>query len=410
MIHSFMADFIRAGERLDYRQSFARAAASYATDRNNALVSIATGKPRFDYNASGVCKGVLIEPAATNYALYSQLINNASGGYTQTGLTAATTGVAGAPDSTSTVTTIQENTSSGNHSIYRATSALATLNQQVCVSIFLKYVDATFARLIVYDSSATINYFTKDANITSGALSGGASAGNGLYNNSGFILSTTGWNRFYIAGRANTSGTTPRVYLALLDTAGTSGSYVGTSRQVKAWGFQTEVGNYPTSYIPTTSAAVTRPADVLKQTLGSWWNSTKGTLLVDFTAPGYLTGSQYVASIDDGTANNKIELVISSGTLYAKVTYSGTEDVSLSLGALTSSTDYRVGFAFTGSDFSAVLNGGTAVTDASGTVPTVTTLRYGCDYADANQLNGTIGRVMYWPTRLSNTTLQAMTK
>ena len=50
------------------------------------------------------------------------------------------------------------------------------------------------------------------------------------------------------------------------------------------WGAQAETGAVATSYIPTTSAAVTRAADVAVMTgtnFSSWWNAIEGTFVLD---------------------------------------------------------------------------------------------------------------------------------
>ncbi len=55
---------------------------------------------------------------------------------------------------------------------------------------------------------------------------------------------------------------------------GTSGIFI--------WGAQVEVGNYSTSYIPTTSASVTRNADVISKTgISSLIGQTEGTMFCD---------------------------------------------------------------------------------------------------------------------------------
>jgi hypothetical protein len=56
-------------------------------------------------------------------------------------------------------------------------------------------------------------------------------------------------------------------------------------------------------------------------------------------------------------------------------------------------------------------NAGTLGTeDTSATIPTVDQLRIGANSTGANALNSTIRRLTYWPQRLSNSTLQAVTQ
>jgi hypothetical protein len=64
--------------------------------------------------------------------------------------------------------------------------------------------------------------------------------------------------------------------------------------------------------------------------------------------------------------------------------------------------------AYRAADFAGCLNGGTVSTGATGTVPTVNSLRIG-RYVSANHANGWIRRIAYYPTRLPDTTLQGLT-
>jgi len=58
---------------------------------------------------------------------------------------------------------------------------------------------------------------------------------------------------------------------------GTSGIYI--------WGAQHEVGSFPTSYIPTTTAQVTRAAsDPLIPVLSPWFNHDAGTFIIEHDA------------------------------------------------------------------------------------------------------------------------------
>jgi hypothetical protein len=56
------------------------------------------------------------------------------------------------------------------------------------------------------------------------------------------------------------------------------------------WGAQLEVGSYPTSYIPTTTAAVTRNADLISKTgISSLIGQTEGTIFIDFDIDNILS-------------------------------------------------------------------------------------------------------------------------
>jgi hypothetical protein len=97
------------------------------------------------------------------------------------------------------------------------------------------------------------------------------------------------------------------------------------------------------------------------------------------------------------------------------VSFSASSAVSvLGLGAIgTVGAGNKLTSAYKVNDFAAARNGGTVQTDTSGAVPvSVTQLDIGRNpnAASAAYTNGTIKRLTYWPTRLSNTVLQQITQ
>jgi hypothetical protein len=77
------------------------------------------------------------------------------------------------------------------------------------------------------------------------------------------------------------------------------------------------------------------------------------------------------------------------------------------------STHPRKGaLAYKANDFATSYNGGAVATDTSGSVPTnVDRMRLGHDYlaASTGELDGTISKIIYYPKRLTNAQLQALT-
>jgi hypothetical protein len=64
------------------------------------------------------------------------------------------------------------------------------------------------------------------------------------------------------------------------------------------WGAQLEAGSYATSYIPTTSASVTRNADVISKTgISSLIGQTEGTLFLDFIYSGGVSNHMIINDV-----------------------------------------------------------------------------------------------------------------
>ena len=176
---------------------------------------------------------------------------------------------------------------------------------------------------------------------------------------------------------------------------------------------QLEQGAFATSVIPTTTAAATRSADVASITgsaFTSFYNQSEGTLFANVAVLSTAKNSQ-TTSFDDNTSGNRIELrsVGSSATaMRHDMIAGGTSQHSISI---TVGTDVRrvaaLGYRSGDTRFQ---SGSIGSTGTGATVPTVTQMQLNKGAFANSDLNGTIRRLVYWPTRLANSTLQSLTQ
>lgn len=179
---------------------------------------------------------------------------------------------------------------------------------------------------------------------------------------------------------------------------------------------QLEAGAFPTSYIPTISAQVTRAADVASvNTLSPWFNTAEGAVIVE-ASEGYGTLSTSLASMvsfDDGTTNNRIQLRRNISTTNASVAIvdSGSVSASQTTSAGSWPVDHvsrKVGFAFGSGSASLSLSGTIAAAGSPAKLPSITQLKIGGGPA-LNPWNGHIKSIRYYPKRLTNAELQELT-
>jgi len=179
---------------------------------------------------------------------------------------------------------------------------------------------------------------------------------------------------------------------------------------------QCENGAFATSAIPTTTATVTRSADdfsISGSNFSAWYRQSAGTVFAStvISVPKKSTRFSAAASFNDGTTNNRILTVAnsdSSNNFYGVFVASGNvTQANANTGVVDSATSASIALAYKVDNIGYSLNGQNTVVATSASIPTVDRLVIGLGL---QRLNGTIRRITYWPTRLPNSTLQAVTQ
>jgi hypothetical protein len=231
-----------------------------------------------------------------------------------------------------------------------------------------------------------------------------------------FVASSSGLHtqRVVTPVSAFSSASVERVNI-FLRIAYTNGNPIDLTLRIA--GPQLEQGAFATSYIPTTSAAVTRQADsAIVNPISSFYNASEGTLFAEAREGG--SDLQYGAvSLDTDTSDNRIDLRRNNdaGVLAMLVTTAGALQMLQSPVLAVAAQTYKLSGAYKVNDCAVCVNGGAVATDASVTLPTLTHFRIGALTAVSPAtgpsffLNGHIRRIAYWPRRLSNTLLQQLT-
>ncbi|MGB7587491.1 MAG: hypothetical protein WBM00_02155 [Solirubrobacterales bacterium] len=172
---------------------------------------------------------------------------------------------------------------------------------------------------------------------------------------------------------------------------------------------QFEAGAFATT--PMASAGAARNADVLTYPTSGWLNASAGTVLAQATVIVTVAAAKRIVEIHDGTANERIVLQDNgSATSQYVVTDGAAGQVNLTSGTIVVGTAFKVAGAYAVNDFALCFGGDAVQTDTTGTLPTVTTLSIGvANTGTTVQLFGPIRRVSYFPQRLPDAQLQALT-
>ena len=167
-----------------------------------------------------------------------------------------------------------------------------------------------------------------------------------------------------------------------------------------------ETGTFPTSYIPTSGSTVTRTADIASVPVERFdYNQSKGSLVVYANAPDGSNQNRLTQLVTNGGSSNRVvdlHRVINSISMY-----NGTS--TLTGGTFDASNDIKAAGVYKSGSYALVSDGGSTVTNSDTTVNTPDTLMLGANGSSARQLNGHIKSIQYYPKRLSNAKLEALT-
>jgi hypothetical protein len=188
------------------------------------------------------------------------------------------------------------------------------------------------------------------------------------------------------------------------------------ANSVLAWGAQIEAGAYATSYIPTTSASVTRVADAASKTgISSLIGQTEGTIFVDFVANGIpRIINIYNNDRSPSTISTNAILIQTNGVIEAQ-TFKGNgtfQTISMFAAGYSAGQRLKIGFRYKSGDFALYVNGVQKATDSSSLtfIGTKTTI----ELDDNNQVYGFQEAVQYnqllqFKTPLTNAQLAELT-
>jgi hypothetical protein len=223
-----------------------------------------------------------------------------------------------------------------------------------------------------------------------------------------------GWYRCSVTFTTDAADTSGQLYIYLCEDDGqfTNTNRDGTS-DLYVWGAQLEAGSFPTSYIKTTGATVTRSADVASIPVADFgYNQSAGTLFAVAQNIAGNTTDPRVVVLSDGTSDNRIRIDVNDGNnIRMTVTDGGVVQTSAQNTFNDYDSQYKVAFAFKENDFKLLVNNSVSLTDSVGTVPDgITTVYVGSNFnGGGGRMNGHIKSIKYYPRRLTNAQLVDLT-
>ena len=391
-------------KRLDSRITFTRASTGTYTDESGIIRTAAANEARFDHDGDGNSLGLLIEESRTNSLTYSEEFDNAAWTKTRTTITA---NAATAPDGTTTADKLIRGTDNSINVVYQTVSLAATT---YTLSVFAKKGEYNFCTLNLPNNEGWNSDRWVSVNLADGSYTTSASAPT----STSVVAYQNGWYRISIT-HAATATVTRGGYIEARSSAGYGNQAGDGTSGIYIWGAQIETGSFPTSYIPTSGSTVTRSADVASMTgtnFSSWYNQSEGTLFTDAKVLS-IQSQPVIAAFKDGLTNSNEYIatwVRNTGAVRFGGAAGGATQWLINSGIPGINTPFKTAHSWAQNNIAVVVDGGNISTDTSALISSaLDRLHIGRIYGSAQQLSGTIASLTYYPVRLPDATLQALT-
>ena len=367
------------------------------TTTTTAQAGILEDMPRLDYSGGASCPSLLLEPQRTNLLEQAEYFGASywSKGYVDVELADILS-----PDGFKNAYKITETSASGQHAINVFAASRPNLSAGSHThSCFVKVNGVE--DIVFYNNGSSggagVNIDLSDGTYSN--LTGGATAASvEPYSNN--------WYRITLTFTAVVGNSSPSIYLR------TTGSYTGDGVSgIYMYGMQTEVGSYPTSYIPTYGTSQTRSVDSCTATsVSDLIGQEQGTIFIDATLSNVLDSNlRGLIELNDGTTSNRFSIYRGGNTtnvtaLVFKADAASASAISLSTGQtkiIIAYDEVSVRFYFNG-----VLIG----TTTSASIPACNQIDLGIITNRADRVLGdVINQALVFPTALTDSECIALT-
>lgn len=345
-----------------------RATTATRRDSSGNIVAVSSGVPRLNTRFGYSCARQLTElTGRTNLLLRSEEFDNAS--WTKTNVTVSANAVVG-PDGASTADSILETVTSGQHRVEQVISKATS----ILAYAFTFYIKPNGRDWIYVSMRQSTNILNRWYNITTGTVGSATTvSGGNTFTHTGANILDAGNGWFKVEMNCNSNNANSMTLMVASSTGNNvTTDFAGdTSKGFYIWGAQLEQAAASSSYIPTTSATVSRNAETIttKTGLSSYLGSSEGAIYFR----GFVTfdSTDKRVIISDGTASNRIELIFGTNNkARVLMVTGGVTQADLSApDVYRSDSELRVAIRYASNLLSLYVNGVFVATDTSLTVP-----------------------------------------
>jgi len=350
--------------------NFARASTKLIRGMDGVLAAQPTDVPGFEYDAVGRARGLLIEGAATNKLRYSTAFDNAL--WEKNAGVSVTASTVVAPDG--------------------SMSAMVLDLPGGADGVYQNVVDLTVGA--VYSFAVWMRAVSGTADVTLGGIDGASAQGFTVDEN---------WQRVAISEPASGATRYPKISTAVS----------GLPASVLIWNAQLEEGVVSTSDIISNGIPAARAPDEVRLDPGDWFAQGAGTFVFDLELPPAWDGIWRIVQLYSTSLNDDhLDLGYDSAADQLRISLrkGGQPIVTQSLyGTLLPGTRARIALAWEDDVVAVGVNGAVLKSPDGFALPrNFTHIVLGAYDGADKHLNGHLRNLAYWPERVSDARLLAL--
>jgi hypothetical protein len=404
---------------LDPRITFTRASGGTYVGADGLIKYAGVNEARFDHDPeTGESLGLLIEEARTNIFQRSEEFDDSY--WSNNGVNINQDSIQ-APDGSFTADAIIEENNSLDKRIARNPSM--TVGNRHTLSVYAKIIPNSNQRylMLVFNSG-----FSSVSGANFDLVTGKVGA---TFSSSAFMIPlSNGWYRCIMTPNGDSiGGGSMRFRISSVNTTGAIGNPGANTYQGDGvsgfylWGAQLEVGSFPTSYIPTQASTRTRALDnasITGKNFSDFYNQSEGSVTIKAKTnilPDFLTNRfPYSMQIDNGPgglSNFSIDNGVLTNGAIRQIFAARNNGVTISagMGNNLSYNGLTCSFAYKTDDLAFINGGGTLFTKGDAPIPT-NMVRLLIGTGNGGLIRGTVSKLTYYPKRLPNQQLRALTR
>jgi len=390
---NFSIGFV-GSKKLDPRITFTRA--TTATETGNGTGNVNGEVYTFPPNVPRLTsQGLLIEEFRTNQVLQSQDFANAAWAKPQR--TSVTSNAGVAPDGTTTADLMFPNNLAGP--TCDAFQSLGNVNADFANSVYAKASGKDWLRMT--GAQGNLNAWFNVNTGTLGTVDAGITASIEAISN--------GWFRCSVVEENVTANF---IFVTVCDADGSAAVTTNGTDGLLVWGGQFEEGDFPTSYIPTTTATVTRATDVANmEDVTGFFNADASTIIIEGNY-AFWNGNYALFSFTTTPASFGNRLSYRPPGFYSQ----STAGTMFNFGPGVPAGDYfgrfcKYAFTYNLVSANSASNYGvsTAVANVDNVGPVGITQGMISQLVTGFLVTGYVASITYYPTLLSDDALQALT-